>query len=335
MKKRVLALLVVVAALLAAGLLVLRWLPLSPALEGAAHAPALRAGPAGGEGAPAAEPAAQDLPDLPASLQGSTVDGELTTDANGRFVPNRDALAVFDYFLSATGEEPDDVIHARIAAHIRGALAPAAAAEAEALLDTYLRYRERIRELTTSGTPPDDLERRLQWIREERRSVFGPALAESLFGEEERVVDLDLERRSVLTDASLSREEKARRLEEIESRLPDRVREARRHASAPARSAREVEALRAAGASDAEVFAARSRALGAEAAERLAALDRENAAWQARVDAYRAERARVLADASLSEAERDAKVEALRAARFDERERLRVRALEAGEATAR
>ena len=66
MKKRVLALLVVVAALLAAGLLVLRWLPLSPALEGAAHAPALRAGPAGGEGAPAAEPAAQDLPDLPA-----------------------------------------------------------------------------------------------------------------------------------------------------------------------------------------------------------------------------------------------------------------------------
>lgn len=323
---------IAVAALVAA-LLVLRWLPLAPALEGAAQPPASRADGADAGAAPAAAPDQGALPELPASLRGTVVDGELTVDASGEFVPNSQALAVFDYFLSATGEEPDDVIRARIVAHLRSTLAPAAAAEAEAFLDTYLRHRERMRTLTTTGTPPADLDRRLQWIREERRSVFGPALAERLFGEEERVVLLDLERRDVVTDAALTQEEKTRRLQEIELRLPEHVREERRRASAPARVSRQVEALRTAGASDAEVFAERERELGPAAAERLAALDRENAAWQARIDAYRAARERILADPSLADADREAQIETLRAERFDERERMRVRALDEVEAS--
>lgn len=316
----------IAAAAGVAGLLVLRWLPLSPALEGAAQPPALRADPAGSAGRAASTPPA--LPEPPASLRSTEVDGELRLDAAGHFVPGPEALVVFDYFLSTTGEEPGETIRARIEAHIRSTLPSVAAAQAEALLDAYLRYREQMRALTTSGSPPADMERRLQWIREERRRAFGPELAETLFGEEERVVSLDLERRAVITDASLSREEKARRLEEIESRLPERVREVRRRASAPARVGHQIEALRAAGAGDAEVFAARARELGPEAAERLAALDRENAVWQARIAAYRAERLRILGDAALTDAERAARLEALRDAGFDAQERLRVQALD-------
>jgi lipase chaperone LimK len=132
----------------------------------------------------------------------------------------------------------------------------------------------------------------------------------------------------VIQDPSKTREEKAGLLEEIEARLPERVREARRHAAAPARVSRQVEAMRAAGDGDAEIFAVRERELGAEAAQRLAALDGQNAAWQARMDAYRAERASILEDASLAGAERDARLEALRAQRFDPQEQVRVRALD-------
>lgn len=334
MRARTLTLVALAGAGLVAGLLVLRGRPLDPAREGATQALPRPSEPAASEPSSSAPATSQDLPELPTSLQGTQVDGELMVDANGKFVPTRESLTVFDYFLSATGEESDDRIRSRIVAYIRGTLPDPAAADAEALLDTYLRYRERMRTLTMSGTPPADLDRRFQWIREERRSAFGAELAETLFGEEERVVSLDLERRAVLSDASLSRDEKARRLEEIESRLPDPVRQARRRASAPARVAREVEALRAAGASEREVFVARERELGSEAAERLASLDRENDAWQARIDAFRAERARILADASLSAAEREARADALLAERFDERERLRVRALEQSNAGA-
>ena len=275
------------------------------------------------------------LPPLPASLRDTGVDGALPVDAQGRFVPGPEALALFDYFLSATGEEPDAVIRARIVAHARGALPPEAAREAEALLDTYLRYREHMRALTARGEPPEDLERRFQWIREERRRIFGAGLAAALFAEEEQVVTLDLERRRVAQDGSLSAAEKARRLDALEARLPERVREARREASAPARVAREVDALREAGAGDAEVFAVRQRAFGAEAAERLATLDREQAAFQAKLAAHAADRERLLADPALSAGEREARLEALRAARFTESERIRVRALDAGQAASR
>ena len=85
---------------------------------------------------------------------------------------------------------------------------------------------------------------------------------------------VDLERRDVRRDDTLSEDERAERLEALEQRLPAPVREARRRAAAPARAWSEVEALRAAGASEDEIFAARERHLGREAAERLAERDR-------------------------------------------------------------
>ena len=224
-------------------------------------------------------------------LQGTEIDGELDLDAKGHFAPNPQARALFDYFLSATGEESDDVIRARIVTHVRTTLPHDAAAEAEQILDLYLRYRAHMREQSATTSPPADLERRLQWIREERRKIFGAEVADALFGEEEEVVRLDLERRRIALDTTLSPAEKTARLEALEARLPERVHAARHDAAAPARLDQQVDALRASGAGDAAVFAAREREFGTEAAQRLAALDAESDAWQARVDAYRAERA--------------------------------------------
>ncbi len=269
------------------------------------------------------------LPPGPGSLRGTEVDGELTVGADGHLLPTPGTITLFDYFLSASGEEPPPRIRARIVAHLRANAPPIAAAEAEALLDAYLQYRERMRALTTEGRPPAELERRLQWIREERRRAFGADVAEALFGEEEQVVSLDLERRKVAGDPSLSSAERARRLEQIEARLPEPVREARQRAALPARVDREVEELRAAGAGEAEIFAARERAFGVPAARRLAALDAEREAWQARLDDYRAERARIVADVSLTPEAREASLQALLDERFDARERLRIRALDA------
>ena len=78
-------------------------------------------------------------------------------------------------------------------------------------------------------------------------------------------------------DEFLGEAERAERLEALEARLPERVREARLQATGPLRVRQEVEALRDAGASEREIFAARERAFGTEAAERLAEMDRERA----------------------------------------------------------
>jgi lipase chaperone LimK len=297
-----------------------------PAPASVAAAPP--AAPAARAQAPAAAEAAA-LP-LPASLEGTTPGGELLLDASGRFLPGPEALSLFDYFFAASGEEPAERIRARIVAEIRRRLPPAAAAEAEALLERYLAYREGAAALFASDLSFADPERRFQRIRELRREVFGAGLAAALFGEEERILAVDLERQRV-AQAGLAPEERARRLAALEAELPD----AERRARAETRAALELRAaeaeLRAAGAGPAAIAAERERRFGPEAAARLAALDERRAAWDERVAAYRAERDALRARKLPAEDYREA-LSVLRDARFEGPERLRVEALDGLEA---
>src|SRR5882724_6410971 len=50
----------------------------------------------------------------PRSLRGTRIDGGLVVDADGRFVATIDARRLFDYFLTASGEVPADLLRARI-----------------------------------------------------------------------------------------------------------------------------------------------------------------------------------------------------------------------------
>ena len=203
---------------------------------------------------------------LPESLRGTEIDGGLTVDANGNFVPTPDAIALFDYFLAARGEESEAVIRARIIALIRGRLDGDAMTDAEALLDTYLGFRDELRRLAAASEAPSDPEQRLQWLRELRRKHFGEAAAESLFGAGEEVARIDLERRRIALDSSIEPQERRERLDALDEQLPDSVRAARRSAPAPKRAHDEIEALRQAGGSDAEIFALREQRFGREAA---------------------------------------------------------------------
>ncbi len=279
--------------------------------------------------APEATPAADALPE---SLQGTDVGGDLRVDAEGRFVPGPEALALFDYFLAATGEEPPERIRARITTEIGRRLPAEAARDAEALLDRYLAYRAAAAELfAASDLSRADPERRFQRIRELRREWFGADLASALFAGEEQVIAVELERQRVARDAELDPAEREQRLAALEQQLPEAERAARREALA-ATSLRAAEAtLRGAGAGPAEIEAERERRVGVEAAARLAALDRSRAQWTARVAAYRAEREALRAQ-TLSEPDYAAALASLRDAHFAGAERARIDALDRIEA---
>src|SRR6218665_2651509 len=91
--------------------------------------------------APLPESFVTGLEQLPNSLQGTEVDGELEVDAGGHLKITNGVRRVFDYFLSTIGEEPLETILARIKAYIRHKLPPMAAGEAEQLLDKYIAYK--------------------------------------------------------------------------------------------------------------------------------------------------------------------------------------------------
>jgi len=315
------ALAIVAAAVLAVVALRARHpAPPAPGAASASRSAALdetrtTAAPSDGPQAPSAKPG------RPRSLRGTRVDGGLAVDADGRFVPGPETRRLFDYFLTATGEEPPERTRSRIVAEIERRLPPSARAEAVALLDRYLDYRERARTFEASG----DLPARVEALARLRREIFGDD-SRRLFGDE-RSVARAAEIARIASDATLSEEERVRRLAALDAALPPAASAARARALAPLALANAEAALRAQGGSPEAIRALREQLVGPGAADRLAALDQRRAEWQRRLDDFRAARQAIETDPALDPAERDRRIQDLLAARFTPTERQRVQAL--------
>jgi lipase chaperone LimK len=275
---------------------------------------------------PAPPPSARIEPPaaLPGSLAGTEPDGEIRADDAGHLVIDLELRRLFDHFLIATGEEPVAAIRARIVAVLHARLPATAEAEAIAILDRYLAYRDAARQLS----PPDDPRAGLGQLHDLRARLFAPEVARAFFADEEAATYAALDRRDALLDPALSPAERERRIAEIDARLPAAVREARAAATAPIDELNREQAMRAAGAGGDQIAAARAAAFGPEAAARLAELDRSRAAWDARLTRFRAARAQLLADPGIDDAERNRRIAELLASSFTPEERVRIEALD-------
>ncbi len=260
----------------------------------------------------------------PRSLEGTTVDGELVTGADGHFEPTASAIRLFRYFMTANGEWRRERVRAAIEGEIDARLAAPANAEARAFLEQYFRYLDASRSLEPAGLDARDLAGRLEQVRDLQRAIFGDALAEELFGPENDQAAAALER----IVSRLAPEHAAGDGGRGGERLPDATRAARERASAPLEGARRVDELRARGADPADVRAERVRRYGEEAAARLEALDDERAEWDARMTAYRTERDAILADPNLDPRRRVDALHRLREERFSADEARRVAELD-------
>ncbi len=279
--------------------------------------------------APSAGNLERDLPPVSVfapSLRGTEIDGALSVDEHGILRMDRELRRFFDYFLDASGEVPSARIEARIRTEIAARLPAGAAAEANAALTRYLAYRETARELTESGHVPEDLERRLQWIRELRRETLGAAQSEAFFGDQEALDRAAIEWARLEDAPDVSPEERAEFRRILEDALPEDQRQARERALEPLRVHRQEQAIRAAGGSAAEVRSLRERHFDAEAVARLELLDLERSAWQAKLSSYRAQRDALLAGEPASATEGD--LENLRREHFAPEELARARALD-------
>lgn len=274
------------------------------------------------------------LENLPASLQGTEVDGALETDADGHLRITLAVRRVFDYFLTAVGEEPLDTVLARLRAYIRDRLPPGAAAEAEKMLAGYLAYKQALAGIQDGAQPAggrfDEAAVRasLQQARALRGQYMPPAMATAFYADEDAMNDYMLERVAILQDAQLAPAERAGRLAAREAQLPAPLREATHTVN----QYRDLQALTAdwkkQAGSATELRQIRENLLGAEAADRLEELDRGRADWDRRLDAWLAERAGILAVPGLDEADRHRQIDALRAEHFSADEQPRVEALE-------
>lgn len=268
----------------------------------------------------------------PPSLRKTDVDGALVVDENGKFQATNDALEMFDYFFTASGERSDEEIIAMIVAEIHKTLDPAAAAQALDFLNTYLEYRKLGGQLGQESIEGESLLTRFDRLKALRRQLFGEVLAEQLFGAEERLTQLRLEQQLIADDETLPEQERKQRIEELNQELlkslPEEQLAARERSQAPMQLLRDEAALREQGGSPEDIHTMRVERFGEEAATRLAELDLKRRQWQDRLDTYHDHRRRIEEDPKLSSGDRAQALEQLSQESFSANERVRVEALE-------
>lgn len=255
--------------------------------------------PAAAPSAPAPAPVAREAaPAVPASLAGTTPDGAARATAGDVLVLDPSLIRLFDYWLTTVGEQPIATIRSQVEHDLDGRLGPRAARQAKDLFARYVQFKEALktqRPAKPVGRSVDILREGLRRMQALRASYFSQAESLALFGPQDADASAALARMAVEQDPSLDPARRQQRLAELDARLPASVRDAREASMSVVHLEEAAQKIRAGGGSDDDVYRMRAAATSPEAANRLAEVDREEAAWKARIAAYQAQRGAALA----------------------------------------
>ncbi|WP_460535328.1 lipase secretion chaperone [Chitinimonas naiadis] len=268
----------------------------------------------------------------PAASFGGTVSDGGGRSVGGELVLDEEVRRLFDYHLAAVGELPLAQIVAGLEADLDQRLPAKAAAAAKQLLKRYLAFKTALQQLEQdpklAGDGLSALQARLAMVRKLRSQYFNTAETAALFGWQDRYDDDALARQAISRDGALSASDKAQRLAALDRQLPPEILTLRQAPVQHLALADSVTAARAKGADDAAIFRLREANVGAAAATRLAAVDKEETEWQQRISRYLAALAEIRGNSNLSELQRQAAIDTLRQTQFDASERLRLSAYE-------
>lgn len=276
------------------------------------------------------------LENLPKSLQGTDIDGEILIDEQKNLHVTKRLRDLFDYFLSTLGEESLQTIVDRVRAYVQHRVPEPAAGQVLALFDRYLAYRNALKQVHEAGgknmdqIDPDAIERQKAQEKSLREQYFNAEQIQAFFGDEDALDRFSLQSLRINQDKNLSEAEKARQLNELSSQLPDNMQQHLKTAVQGQQLQALTEEWKKRGGSAAELRQIRQNLVGVPATERLENLDQQRAEWQQRIDQYLGQREQILNNKNLSEAQQQQQLAALQQERFDEAEQQRLPAFEQG-----
>lgn len=274
---------------------------------------------------------------LPKSLQGTQVDGEVIIDDKQQLVVTAGLRRLFDYFLSAQGEEPLTQIKQRVIDYIRSHTPEPAAGQAIAIFEQYLNYLQAVstldKQLGQKKSPSSELDlgaikSQMQAVKQLQSQYFDAKTREAFFGEEDtlndytfRVVEanqnkqLDAAQRQAIIDQARNSyissfkdpavQQKLKEQQNIEALLA------------------ETQAMKQRGASQAEINAMRSKYVSTDAVQRLEQLDASEAAFNQRINNYKNQRNQIISQLG-NTPQAQQQVQQLQQSMFTPEERLRL-----------
>ena len=276
-------------------------------------------------------PVVADAPPAPAtSLAGTTPDGSATAAADQSLVLEPGLVRLFDYYLTTVGERPIDAIRAQVEHDLDGRLNPLAARQAKDLFARYVKFRTALKDQRPAkpqARTVDTLREGLRMMLAVRATLFSDAESVALFGPQDAEARAALARMAIEQDPSLTDAQRRDQLAAWDARLPASVRAEREAPLLVTHLEDAAQKIREQGGSEDDVYRMRAAATSPEAANRLADLDRDEAAWKARIASYQAQRSAVLSAAG-SDSDRAAAMSALRGRLFTPEEQRRLAAYE-------
>lgn len=276
------------------------------------------------------------LENLPGSLRGTEAPDGLQVDANGHLKVTHALRDLFDYFLAAVGEEPIDATLARMHAYVRNRLKDPAQHEALVILDGYISYKKALSAMPPPASPTsagnnyntDAIRQQMDLVASMRSQYLAVDVIQIFFGDEDAYDHYTMERLQLLQNKSLSDSQRAQQLAALEQQLPASVRESMKTVNQVQNLQALTDDCRKRNCSAGELRQLRENLVGAPAADRLEALDKDNAAWDQRMNTWFNQRATIMANTSLSDGERQAQIDTARNSQFNQQEQIRVEALE-------
>ena len=268
---------------------------------------------------------------LPVSLRDTQIDGNLKADANGKLIIDREIRSVFDYFLSATGEEGLDTCVGRIEEYIKLTLPEPAAQKAMAILSDYLEYSKCPQRFSPTVSADIDKKAFIAELRDavnersqNRRKYLDPEVVNAFFSAEEAYDSFTLQSLDVESNESLSAAQKEKRIYQLEEQLPADTRNDRRQFRKELALNKQIDELQKTEGNEEKIYKLRDGVYGKEAADRLASLDQKRAELSQRINAYREEKNKILNMSGLTNESKQLQIETLGKRMFSEEELLEV-----------
>jgi len=273
---------------------------------------------------------------LPRSLKGTQVDGEIIIDENKQLVVTEGLRRLFDYFLSAIGEEDEAVIFARVERYIRHHTPEPAASQAVAIFGNYVAYlkalpdiEKRYGNLQLQASKSGELDlsaiaQQKQEVARLRQQYFDKTTIEAFFGAEDNYDDYSIEMVRINQNEQMSEAQKQAARQDYVSRLPDGAIKTNilQQANLNELMAR-TEQMKAAGASPEALYNMRRELVGAPAAERLAQVDQEDADFDQRFQQLQSQKQQILAQTT-DKAKAQTQITQLEKQLFNDAERKRL-----------
>lgn len=273
---------------------------------------------------------------MPRSLQGTDVDGEIIIDDNKQLVVTEGLRRLFDYFLSAMGEEDEATIVSRVEAYIRHHTPEPAASAAIEIFHQYMTYlkeldglQDNYGNLQMQATQAGELDlnliaQRRQDVHRIRQQLFDETTIQAFFGGEDAYEDYSTAMVRIEQNDSLSAAQKKAGREDYISRLPEGVIKQNFQKQANfGELTQRTEQMKAKGASKEELFVMRRELVGEAAATRLAQVDTKDANFDARFNQYQTKRQALISNAG-SETKAQAQIDQLERSQFSDTERKRL-----------